>query len=82
MDQPPGIGIPPIADMDVHQTTTSPELSAKSNTEAIQKALSEAAFEIPPAGVLSATKHSRFLATYVMLTLLRSSCAAGCSSHS
>jgi hypothetical protein len=34
---PPGIGITPIADMDMHQTTVSAELIAKSSTEVARK---------------------------------------------
>jgi hypothetical protein len=39
--QPPGIGIPPIADMEVHQTIVSVALPAKSNAETPTKAASE-----------------------------------------
>jgi hypothetical protein len=31
--QPPGIGIPPIADIDVHQTVVTDALTAKSSAE-------------------------------------------------
>jgi hypothetical protein len=31
--QPPGIGIPPIADMDAHQTVVTAALAAKSSAE-------------------------------------------------
>jgi hypothetical protein len=37
--QPPGIGIPPIADMDAHQTIVSAALAAKSSAETPKKAL-------------------------------------------
>src|SRR5712675_676681 len=40
--QPPGIGIPPIADMDVPQTTVPAALTAKNSTETPQKACWEA----------------------------------------
>jgi hypothetical protein len=40
--QPPGIGISPIADMDVHQTIVTAALAAKSSTDAPQNACSEA----------------------------------------
>jgi hypothetical protein len=33
MVQPPGIGIPPIADIDVHQTIVTTALAAKSRAE-------------------------------------------------
>jgi hypothetical protein len=36
--QPPGIGIPPIADMDAHQTIVSVALAAKSSAETAKKA--------------------------------------------
>jgi hypothetical protein len=39
--QPPGIGIMPIADMDVHQAIVSVALAAKSNAETLTKAASE-----------------------------------------
>ncbi|MGE0116682.1 MAG: hypothetical protein AB7S71_20575 [Dongiaceae bacterium] len=40
--QPPGIGIPSIADMDAHQTIVSAALTAKSSAETPKKARSEA----------------------------------------
>ena len=36
--QPPGIGIPPIADMDSHQATVTAALAAKSSAETPKKA--------------------------------------------
>src|SRR5215510_4337666 len=39
--QPPGIGIPPIADMDAHQTIVVAALAAKSSAETPKKARSE-----------------------------------------
>jgi hypothetical protein len=36
--QPPGIGIPPIADMDAHQTIVAVALAVKSNAETPKKA--------------------------------------------
>jgi len=36
--QPPGIGISPIADMDVHQTIVTALLTAKSSAETPKKA--------------------------------------------
>jgi hypothetical protein len=36
--QPPGIGIPPIADMDPHQAMVTAALTAKSSTETPKKA--------------------------------------------
>src|SRR5918996_3843632 len=41
MVQPPGIGIPPIADMDAHQTIVTVALVAKSSAEAPKKTRSE-----------------------------------------
>ncbi|MGB6486194.1 MAG: hypothetical protein WBE91_04865 [Steroidobacteraceae bacterium] len=46
IDQPPGIGISPIADMDADQTTVTVKLSAKISAEESQNALSDAGFEI------------------------------------
>jgi hypothetical protein len=40
--QPPGMGIPPIADMDAHQTIVTAALAAKSSAETPKKARSEA----------------------------------------
>src|SRR5687768_8767860 len=37
IDQPPGIGIPPIADMDPHQTIVTAALAAKSSAETPKK---------------------------------------------
>jgi hypothetical protein len=39
---PPGIGIPPITDMDEHQTIVTAALAAKSSAETPKKARSEA----------------------------------------
>jgi hypothetical protein len=39
--QPPGIGIPLIADMDAHQTIVAAALAAKSSAETPKKARSE-----------------------------------------
>src|SRR6266545_3560826 len=39
--QPPGIGIPPIADMDAHHTIVPAALTAKSNAETPKKACCE-----------------------------------------
>ncbi|HWS71431.1 MAG TPA: hypothetical protein VN605_04925 [Thermoanaerobaculia bacterium] len=36
--QPPGIGIPPIADMRAHQTIVTAALPVKSSAEALKKA--------------------------------------------
>ena len=36
--QPPGIGMPPIADMDAHQTTVTAALAAKNSAETPRKA--------------------------------------------
>ena len=43
--QPPGIGIPPIADMDAHQTIVTAALAAKSSAETPKKIRSEARSE-------------------------------------
>src|SRR5262249_61915460 len=43
--QPPGIGIPPIADMDAHQTIVTAALAAKSSAETPKKARREARSE-------------------------------------
>src|SRR4029434_2471244 len=43
--QPPGIGISPIADMDVHQTIVTAALAAKSNAETRKKARRDARSE-------------------------------------
>ena len=43
--QPPGIGIPPIADMDAHQTIVTAALAAKSSAETLKKACWEARSE-------------------------------------
>jgi hypothetical protein len=43
--QPPGIGIPPIADMDVHQTTVTAVLAAKSSVETPRNTCCEARAE-------------------------------------
>src|SRR5919205_1031257 len=40
--QPPGIGIPPLADMDAHQTIVTVALAAKSSAETPKKARREA----------------------------------------
>src|SRR6266545_7312341 len=45
MVQPPGIGISPIADMDVHQTIVSAALAAKSSAERPKKTCWEARSE-------------------------------------
>src|SRR5258705_2413266 len=43
--QPPGIGIPPIADMDAHQTIVTAALAAKSSAETPKKACCETRLE-------------------------------------
>jgi len=45
MVQPPGMGIPTIADMDPHQTTVAAALAAKSSAETPRKARWEVRFE-------------------------------------
>jgi hypothetical protein len=46
IDQPPGIGISPIADMDPHPWIVTAALAAKSSAEAPKKARREAVSEI------------------------------------
>ena len=43
--QPPGIGIPPIADMDVHQMIVTDALAAKSSAETPKNACWDARSE-------------------------------------
>src|SRR5215813_8050492 len=51
--QPPGICIPPIADMDPHQTIVTPALAAKSSAETPKKACRELRSKtMPTASVL------------------------------
>jgi hypothetical protein len=45
IDQPPGIGISPIADMDAHQSVVTAALAAKSSAETPKKARREAGSE-------------------------------------
>src|SRR5260221_1714290 len=67
--QPPGIGIPPIADMDAHQTIVTAALAAKSSAETPKKARWEARSEtmrreisrLPVAPTTPATRLSAFL---------------------
>src|SRR5215475_9663295 len=40
--QPPGIGMSPIADMELHQTIVTPALAAKSNADTLRNARSVA----------------------------------------
>ena len=44
IDQPPGIGIPPIADMDVHQAIVTAALPAKSSAETPDNARNHPSF--------------------------------------
>src|SRR6266478_7619817 len=46
--QPPGIGIPPIADMDAHQRVVTAALEAKSSAETPKNPYSEARPEVMP----------------------------------
>jgi hypothetical protein len=43
--QPPGIGIPPMADMDAHQAIVTAVLAAKSSAETLNKACWDARSE-------------------------------------
>jgi hypothetical protein len=45
IDQPPGIGISPIADMDAHQSMVTAALAAKSSAETPKKARRDAGSE-------------------------------------
>src|SRR5476651_733745 len=51
IDQPPGIGISPIADMDAHQTTVTAALAAKSSAETPKKARWETRSETLHCGI-------------------------------
>ena len=66
MVQPPGIGIPPIADMDVHQTIVKAELATKSKTETPTKAQLEVRWEAKPASMLEQRRDSEVLAREVV----------------
>jgi hypothetical protein len=61
--QPPGIGIPRIADMDAHQTIVSTALVAKSDAETPTKVRWEARSEaMPPSMLLNAKLLAREVA--------------------
>jgi hypothetical protein len=51
MVHPPGIAIPPTADMDAHQAIVIAALAAKSSAEMPKKARSDARSGIPPRAV-------------------------------
>ena len=55
---PPGIGIPRIADMDMHRTIVSAVVLAKSNMEMPMKALRKAGPEPRPASTLRQIRDS------------------------
>jgi hypothetical protein len=48
IDQPPGMGISPIADMEAHQTTVTAALTAKSSAETQKNARCETPSEPIP----------------------------------
>jgi hypothetical protein len=64
--QPPGIGIPGIADMDAHQTIVSAKLVAKSNAKTPTKARSEVRSEAIPGSMLRQIRDSKLLAREVV----------------
>jgi hypothetical protein len=64
--QPPGIGIPRIADMDAHQTIVSAALVAKSDAEMPTKARWEVRSEAMPASMLRQIRDSKLLAREVV----------------
>jgi hypothetical protein len=64
--QSPGIGIPPIADMDVHQTIVTAELATKSNAETLTKARCEFRLEANSASMLRQIRDSKVLASEVV----------------
>jgi len=63
--QPPGIGIPRIADMDPHQTIVSAALVAKSDAETPTKARWDVRSEAIPASMLRQIRDSKLLAREV-----------------
>jgi len=64
--QPPGIGIPRIADMDAHQTIVSAALVAKNDAEMPAKARSEVRSEATPLSTLRQILGSKLLAREVI----------------
>jgi hypothetical protein len=64
--QPPGIGIPGIADMGPHQTIVSAALMAKSSAETPAKAPWEVRPEATPVSMLTQIRGSKLLAKAVM----------------
>jgi hypothetical protein len=66
MVQSPGISIPPIADMDVHQTIVTAELATKSNAETPTNARWEDRSEAKPASMLRQIRDSKLLAREVV----------------
>src|SRR4030095_16499469 len=70
MVQSPGIGIPPIADMDVHQTIVTAELATKNNAETPTKARLEVRSEAKPACMLRQICGSKLLAKEVVLVMM------------
>src|SRR6185312_338166 len=67
--QPPGIGIPPIADMDVHQMIVTAVLAAKRSAETPKKAGSEARPEIMSAPTVREGARSGSLAGNIVYSL-------------
>jgi hypothetical protein len=70
MVQPPGIGIPPIADMDVHQTIVTAALAKNSNAETPTKARTEVRSEAKPVSILLQMQESKLLAREVVLVMM------------
>ena len=64
--QPPGIGIPPIADMDAHKAIVTAVLAAKRSAETLMKARREARSEAMPASMLRSIRDSKLLAREVV----------------
>src|SRR5439155_15515559 len=70
--QPPGIGIPAIADMDAHQAIVSVALAAKSSAETPKKARWEAGSEVMTRGIsrpVVAPRHPRLRSARVVLVV-------------
>jgi hypothetical protein len=59
--QPPGIGIPRMADMDVHQVTVSATLIANSNEEMPTNARYDVRCEATARPVLHEVRHSKLV---------------------
>jgi len=71
--QPPGIGIPPISDIDVHHTIIPAVPAAKISAETAKKARCEARSETMRASTLRKMTRSRLLTRNVALVMMLSS---------